>query len=409
MRGRSAHRLAAELGGDNALTYLCEPFKTATVHVLHTSVARGYPNYYNLGNCDNSSGWPSTQEGGTIPNMIGGLSSALGSGHIGAVYGQTGENATPGYNPDKVMTFPNVYFNLEDLDRWLFRRNTNVFNPPMERNGGEPLFPDNLMPPNYVTGPGLASAHAFYPVHRRTACDPQYSNYLNWCFTDYGTLHMLRDGQPQCPEDWLGFSYPAKPIWHNADIDQPFLSFPFWEDNGTVPINVATPEGRGFIPFCTPITAYTKNGEALGQYVGYSHIVFFNNNFYVGANDQGKKNAEDPGNLPADFTSPLSPQPPVKRWKDAHCMDVHIYMVARPNPGKTLKSPKLGSKRFWRPNNVLGYQGYPQGVGICPPSVYFLCGFIYDDWAARIKFNVLNSSQVSRVLSFGTFTAYLVP
>jgi hypothetical protein len=263
----------------------------------------------------------------------------------------------------------------------------------------------------YVVGPGIAKNHAFYTIRRRTSCDPAYSNYLNWCFTDeQGYMLDSRDGDPTCPVDRLGFSYPSKYIWHNSELDQPFLSYEWWEDNGTTPVNEDNPECQGFIPFCTPMNAYDHEGVLLGQYVGYSHIVFFNNNFYVGANDQGKGNAEDPGNLPDDFTSPLSPKPPVKRWKDAHSLDVHIYMVAKPLSGKTLKSPRIGSKRFWRPNNLIGYPWNWAGTGICKPQyIYFPCGEISQSWAIRLTFNLLGGGNTERVMGMGAFNAYVVP
>lgn len=412
MRGRSAHRLAAEMGGGHSPTFVCEPFKTATVHLFHCSQARGYPVIYDIGSCDPSDTIPPWPQAKKINPIYPYILSTIGNSKRGEVYGQTGENIINHHNPTKVLHLNGVYFNSSDLDAWKFRRSQPNFMPPMlndpDAHPSEIVEPYD--PPAYVTGPGIANPHAFYPVKRRTACDPQYNNYLDWCFTDEGVSHMLDDyDQPICPVDRLGHSYPAKYIWHNADIEQPFTGGVYWEDNGTQPINVATPEGRGLIPFCTPINAYSSEGVLLGQYVGYSHIFFFNNNFYVGGNDQGKKTAEDPGNLPADFTSPAAIKPPVARYKDAHSMDVHVYMVASPLPGKTLKSPRIGSKRFWRPNNIAGYTWAPLGFGIGVPHLYFLGGTIDDDWGIRLRLNTLGGGWVERVMGMGNFSAYLVP
>jgi hypothetical protein len=411
MRGRSAHRLVAEMGGGSNTSYVCEPFKTSTIHVFHTSQEGDYPNVYNLGNCSPDPDVPTSLEAGTVPVIFPHVSTAVGSSKIGAIYGFWGESTIRQHDPDKVNTLANVYFNTVDLNRWSFRKNSPDFIPPSlgDPNAHPPEIINPVDPPNYVTGPGLANPHAFYTVRRRTSCNAAYSNYLNWCFTDQGASQMLTEGQKTCPKDPFGFSYPAKYIWHNTELTQPFTGYDFYEDTGVEPVRVATPEGRNFIPFCTPINAYSSSGTLLGQFVGYTHIVFFNNNFYVGANNQGAGTAEDSGNLPEDFTSPLVVKPPVKRWKDAHTIDAHIYMVASPSAGQTLKSPRICSKRFWRPNNITGPTWAPSGTGICVPHIYFLGGVTRDNWGIRLKFNVLGGAPIERVLSMGNFAVYLVP
>lgn len=413
MRGRAAHRLLAKCGGGWQQSYVCEPFKTATVHVFHSSQTGTYPIIYNLGNCKNAEFYPSSAEAGAIDPVFLPLSTKIGSAKTGAFYGQSGENVINRHNPRKVKTLNNVYFAEADLDAWGFRRSHPVFIPDQlnDASAHPPEISNPLDPPMYVTGPGISNYHAYYTVKRRTPCDAYYSNYLNWCFTDQGVSDMLlEDGTPVCPKDPLGFSYPAKHIWRNANVDQPFLADKYWEDSGTLPETTWNPTGKGLIPFCTPITAYDSSGNSLGQYIGFCHMLFFNNNFYVGANYQGTNNAANPGNLPEDWTSPNNPKPPVARWKDAHCIDVHVYMVANPATPGSLKSPRIGSKRFWRPNNITGAPWAPLGSGICNQKTYFLCGTSKDDWGIRIKMRLLGSSRKKeRVISMGNFCAYLVP
>jgi hypothetical protein len=413
MRGRSAHKLIATMGGGHIDTLVCEPFKTATVHVFHTGTNATYPYVYDLGGCGAAELYPSTAQASNIPAIFPYIASGIGGSKIGAVYGSSAENIINRHNPDKVKQITGAYFQSSDLNAWSFRRTTPPISmlPPGDPNAHPAEVADPHDYPTYVTGPGVSNPHAFYPIKRRTPCDPPYSGYLNWCFTDQGTSHMLDgiDGDPICCADPLGFSYPAKHIWRNADVDQPFAAMDWWEDSGTDPITVATEEGRGIIPFCTPMPAYDAAGVLLGNYVGYCHMVFFNNNFYVGANDQGAGTAADPGNLPTDFTSIQNPQPPVKRYKDAHSLDVHVYMVASPAPGKTLKSPRIGSKRFWRPNNVLGYPWAPNGEGPGVPYIYFICGSNRYDWGIRLKLNLVGGGTVEKVMGMGNMTAYLVP
>ena len=217
------------------------------------------------------------------------------------------------------------------------------------------------------------------------------------------------DNKIICPKDVLGFSYPAKHIWHNKEIKQPFLSYEWWEDNGTIPARTVDDTCKGLIPFCTPMPAYDHEGNLLGHYVGYSHIVFFNNNFYVAGNNQGKKTAEKPGNLPIDPTSTSQNPPPVRRYKDAHCIDIHVYMVANPLSGKTLKSPRIGSRRLWTVNNVIGYPWNPSGTGLCIPQyIHWLCGDIEGEWGIRIRLNVLEGGNQEVVMGIGSLISYLV-
>lgn len=416
MRGRSAHKLKAKCPGAGIIDrqLLCEPFKTATVHIFQADANHGYPNVYNVGGCLPAYNYPSSQEASTVEPAYPAITTYTGSSKLGKTYGFSGESTLGWENPTKTPHIRGAYFLAADLDRWNYRRNAPVFGSPgvgdIYSHPPEIVSPQD--PPMYVTGPGIAKNHAFYTIRRRTACYPAYSNYLNWCFTDEaGYMLSSRDGDPTCPVDRLGYSYPAKYVWHNTELNQPFLSYDWWEDNGTSPINQSNPECDGLIPFCTPLDAYDHDGVSLGQYVGYSHIVFFNNNFYVGANDQGTGNAEDPGNLPDDFTSPNLVSPPVKRWKDAHSLDVHIYMVAKPLPGKILKSPRIGSKRFWRPNNLTGYPWGWSGSGICKPSyIYFACGEISQSWGIRLTLNLLDDPwHVEKVMGMGAFNAYMVP
>ena len=415
MRGRSAHALNAKCMQPN-YQYVCQPFKSGTMHIFHVGTGlSGYPNYYELATCGTNLDAPGTIDTKRMP--IGVPFRLARNGKMGKLWGFTGESSYTSYNPAKIPQIRNCYFKQEDLKKWAYRR---VFRK-MPMPGGSEFteqtehlpglaVTDSGFPPIYTTGPALANYHACYPIRRRTPCDPPYSNYLNWCFTDENNSHMLDEyGNPICPKDGLGFSYPGKPIWHNAEIDQPFLAQEWWEDSGSNPVNVPTPEGYGFIPFCSPMDAYDAEGELLGQYVGYSHLVFFNNNFYVGGNNQGKKTNKKPGNLPIDFTVPVVDPPPVARWKDAHSIDVHIYMTASPLPGKTLKSPRLGSKRYWRPNNVIDFYGEPYGVGICTPYLYFLCAEIYAQWGIRIKVNVLEGGTADRVMSMGKLVPFMVP
>jgi hypothetical protein len=413
MRGRSAHRLLAKCGGGSQQSYVCEPFKTATVHVFHSSQTGSYPIVYNLGNCASAQFYPESLESGYIQDLFLPLSSRIGSEKTGAVYGHSGENLINQHNPYRVKSLPTLRFSSADLDKWKFRRTHPPFSPPQLNSAAAhpPEIENPLDPPMYAVGPGIANYHAYYTVKRRTSCDAQYSNYLNWCFTDEGVTDMTTDGEPNCPKDSLGFSYPAKHIWTNADVPQPFQATDWWEDSGATPVTTWLPTGKGLIPFCTPITAYNSSGTPLGQYIGLCHMIFFNNNFYVGANDQGAQTAADPGNLPIDWTSSENPQPPVKRWKDAHSVDVHIYMVASPASPGSLKSPRICSKRFWRPNNTIGNTWNPQIRGICfPDKTYFLCGSPRGDWGARLKLKILNSNEtVERVISMGNFAAYLVP
>lgn len=413
MRGRSAHRLLSTCIQPNE-QYICEPFKTATMHIFHVGTALGgYPNYYELATCGTNINAPGTIDTKKLPISL--PFKMARNGRMGYTWGFTGESIYTSFNPKKIPHIRNCYFKEEDLKKWAYRR---MFRKMPMPNGGEftedtsklPGLTDPGFPPIYTTGPAIKNYHACYPVRRRTACDPPYSNYLNWCFTDEGATHMLnQDGSERCPKDGLGYSYPAKYIWHNSELDQPFLGNEWWEDNGTTPVTEESPECYGFIPFCSPMDAYNAAGELLGQYVGYSHVMFFNNNFYVGGNDQGKNTNAKPGNMPLDPTD-NDPKPrPVKRFKDSHSIDVHVYMVAKPLPGKILKSPRLGSRRVWRPNNVLSFSGTPYGVGICTPYLYFIAADVYGQWGIRISVNVLEGGTTQRVMSMGKLVTFLVP
>ena len=80
-------------------------------------------------------------------------------------------------------------------------------------------------------------------------------------------------------------------------------------------------------------------------------------------------------------------------------------------PGKILKSPRIGSKRFWRPNNLTGYPWGWSGSGICKPSyIYFACGEISQSWGIRLTLNLLDAPwHVEKVMGMGAFNAYMVP
>ena len=134
-------------------------------------------------------------------------------------------------------------------------------------------------------------------------------------------------------------------------------------------------------------------------------MAFFNNNFYVCGHDLG--------NLPDDPTYKGPGDPPkVKRYYDAMSLDVHVYMVAQPAYPDSLKSPRIGSIRWWRPNTRPGEESgnnKTKKLNACVPYLFFACGNLYTKWCINIRYNHLftgTSQVISHSLS--GMHAYLV-
>lgn len=370
MRGRYGHRLIADC--PNPLVYVCEPFKVASVHIMH-STPDAYPYYYGFAGCGinpsytslETSKWPHPKT----------------QGPPGYLYGRTPTSTIREIpnNPSTMEGVDRVYFYEADLVKWRQRRACPTFtSPPPGRED---------FPPCFISGPACTGLQTVHAIRRRVIGEPEYENYLQWYFTDPDNLL-----ENCCHDDWLGYTYPAKWIWHNKGIEQPFNAWDFWEDTGVDPVKVSTSWFLDLLPFCTPLNGYTVGGTYLGQYIGYTHMVFLNNNIYMcGNNPEG-------GGLPEDPTiDPTDPPTYVKRYQDAMSIDVHWYMVGT----GYLKSPRLGSMRFWRPNTATGYVNSVMGKSSCSPYLYFDCGNNFlDDWGINVRYHYVGDTG-SEVIAHG--------
>lgn len=410
--GRSARKLRADcvspinqlsptgyFGGES---FVCEPFKVASVHICHSTWVH-YPVYYNFVGCDVAPGNPSVLQGSYH-------SMQYLRGPTGYLYGRTPKTT--------VKEIPDVYFLPEELALWRKRR---MFPLQIPQPQSPEQYPPQDYPPIFAGGPGCTNNQVCYAIRRRVHGEPEYENYLGWNFTDPtdSTNSLINAPICCCHEDWLGYTYPAKWIWHNKGIEQPFNAVDYWEQSKTKPERIANPQMMNFLPFCTPLNVRNKQGSIIGQYIGYTHMIFFNNNAYMCGNDMRDLfSFNEEGDLITikDIGLPRDPTydgenipPPVNRIWDAMSLDVHFYIVSS---NEEIHSPRIGSIRFWRPNVALGNSLSSFGESCCKPYFYWACGPMNSDWGIPVKYNYVNpvdgvNSEII-IHGFSNTRAYMV-
>lgn len=399
MNGRSAIRLISDCLTPQVNT--CEPFRTCSVHILHSTNKSYYKNRFFNGLWNNACGCQKTtyynNRTTTTPEPQW-IDVPYGSslpfpklrGPSGYIYG-----LTPHEQTTRVI---NGYVKSAELEPWRQKRIVPYFNPPPEP-------PNEDQPRVYRSGPSLKTGHACYAIKRRSITQPEYENYLDWYFTDPHPNWEVDREVACCHDDWLGYTYPAKWIWHNKGIEQPFKAWSYFEDCGIDPGQV-NPQCMNVMEFCEPLNIYNTVGSVIGQYVGYTNMIFFNNNTYMCGNDY----VNDHG-LPLDPTGDY-PQPKsngkVFRYQDAMSIDVHYYLKVVAPVGIDLKSPRIGSIRFWRPHTDFGSGYGSYGPSCCRPYLYWWCGGYQNNWWINCEFNLYEGGTEVIPMGLSTPNVYMV-
>lgn len=335
----------------------CMPFKEFCVHTLGSSPALAtYPDSGLFG-CGSYLSNPGTQLLPT-PKIPGALSNH-------PIYGNT----------TNTITLP-TYFQTADLANW------------RERKIMGPSDPYN----NRASGPAVKQAHMVTQVRRRLkrSASPNNNNYVNrydFYFTD--SSYTLSN-QP----DWMGFLHPAMYFWTNKDVAEPFNAVDYYEDSGTNPTTTDS-YNQKFIPFCTPVNTYNSSGTLLGQYVGYTFMFYFGMGYLKYPIQNFKPN---------DYY--ISPSPPqVTPTYQFFSIDCHLFMVASPASGQSLKSPKLNSSRYWI------YNKDGTTWNICDQYMYMLCGSTQaqSSWKFDVIFNHVGGGNETIKFNPSNLAIYVTP
>ena len=349
----------AELLAGNCLvtpTRFCMPFKEFCVHTLGSSPPLATFPDSGLFGCNAYSTNAGTQllDDPRIPDAL--------TRH--PLYGNTTSS----------VTLP-TYFSAADLAPW------------RERKIIGPMDPYN----NRASGPAVRQAHMYTMVRRRLkrAASPNNGNYVNrsgFYFTDAATAYSNQ-------QDWLGFLHPGMYLWTNKDVSEPLNAIHYYEDSGTNPVYTDT-YNKQIIPFCSPVNTYSPSGTLLGQYVGYTMLFVFGMAYLK---------YPIPGFKPTDYYS-TSPTPPeVTPTFQFFSIDCHLFMVGSPAPGKTLKSPKIGSSRYWT------YNKDGTTWNICDQYMYMLCGAFRSNWKFNVVFNHVGGGNETILFNMSNLNAYVTP
>lgn len=285
------------------------------------------------------------------------------------------EKGVPVYgNTTSTPTIPGL-FNVGDLANWRSR-----------------YIDSRQATSGVVTGPAVQQGHMVTEVRRRlkrtTAINnTDYYNRLGFYFTDSNTSLCGNN-------DWLGTLNPSSYFWTNKGLIEPFMAGAFFEDSGQSPV-IANYYNSHTIPFCTPITAYSAGGTAIGQYVGYTIIYVFS---------FGYINPPTTGCKPLDYYS-LSPTPPeIDTTRQLLSLDCHLYMAASPVSSGSLKSPRLNTFRFWHYNR----EGNPYDV--FDKYFYFLTQAVASDyWIFNVNFNHYGGGSETIQFNLSFLKSYVTP
>lgn len=337
-------------------TRVCVPFKEFCIHTLASSPAlASYPDSGLFG-CNAYASNSGTQ---LLPNPS--IPSAL---TFHKIYGRT----------TSAVTLP-TYFNSSDLAPW---RSRQIIGP------GDPYN-------NRASGPAVKQAHAYTMVRRRLkqSGSPNNRNYAgksDFYFTDADAAYSNQT-------DWLGFFHPAGFLWANKGVSEPFNAVNYYEDSGTNPPTTDV-YNNNIIPFCSPLNVYNSSGTLLGQYIGYTMMYYFGMAFLK---------YPIPGFKPEDYYS-TSPTPPeVTPTFQFFSTDCHIFLVAAPASGQVLKSPKIGSSRYW----VYNKDGTTWNI--CDQYMYMLQGPMTQNWKFNVNFNYIGSGSETILFNLSNLQAYVTP
>ena len=333
----------------------CSPFKEFCVHTLGSSPTLGSGVDSGLFGCNAYGSVAGTQ---LLPQP--GIPGAL-SNH--PVYGKT----------SGTVTLPN-YFNTSDLAPWRSRQIVGA---------GDPYN-------NRASGPAVKQAHMVTEVRRRLkrTTSPHNNDYVNrygFYFTDASTAYFG-------DSDWMGFLHPSGCFWTNKGVPEPFSAVNFYEDSGAA-VTTADVYNQNFIPFCSPMNTYSSGGTLLGQYIGYTAM------YYFGAAYIKRPIA---GSKPPDYYSSTVPPPEVTPTYQFFSIDCHLFLVASPASGMTLKSPKIGSIRHWAYNKDF------TTWDLCDQYMYMLHGGITGSWKFNVVFNLPASSETI-LFNLSNFQTYVTP
>lgn len=336
---------------------ICMPFKEFCIHTLGSSPALGAsgPDSGFFG-CEayNTNSGTQLLPVPKIPNAL--------SRH--PVYGSiTGD-----------VTLP-YYFNSANLNPWKSRQIIGGMDPYNNR----------------ASGPAVEQAHMATMVRRRLkrAASPNNGNYVNRNGFDFTDASTVLSGQT----DWMGFVHPASYFWTNKEVAEPFSAVHFWEDSGSNPTTTDV-YNQDFIPFCDAVNAYDAAGTLLGQFIGYSFMFYFAAAYLK---------YPIPDFKPTDYYSPLPTPPQVTPTYQFFSVDCHLFMVASPAPGKTLKSPKLNSIRYWT------YNKDGTTWNICDQYMYMLNGALTTNWKWNVKFPLVGGGTDTILFNPSNLNIYVTP
>lgn len=331
---------------------ICEPYKEVNVHTLfHTPYAgTGFLVSGNTWGCNARTTTPNTQP---LPAPI--IPDALNANS--QVYGKT-QNAS----------ILNEYFVPIDLQYWRQR--------PVITYGPQTI---------YARGPSVKQAHSVTTLRRRLR--PQNATYQgrnSFYFTDSSSpLSGLND--------WMINLHPADSFWTNKGINEPFLAVNNFEQCGQNPVK-ADIYNQSFIPFCTPLNAYTSSGDLLGQYIGYSFMFYFSKSYMK---FPMKKY------LPEDYFVPVPPRPKVQGYAQFFSLDCHLFLVANPASSGLMTSPKLNSIRIWIYNK--------DGTQWDMCNQYMYIASVPENFVYNVTFNHLGGGSESIEFGMNNLRFYITP
>lgn len=194
------------------------------------------------------------------------------------------------------------------------------------------MYPGNPFYNAKIYGPRYERNHVVIPLNKVTLGDTALTNYEN-VFWDNFTPDP---DQPNLPEDWLGHLLPGVyGMCSKTYAAQPFKAINNYEESGSSILNEWNQKNFVWLKWCNPLTVYSGSTQ-LGKFIGTAYIVFFT-----------PACLRNPRYLVDDPRSVSNPPPKLQSELQYWYIDLWTYFVGRPDPGKTLYSPRVKTQRWW--------------------------------------------------------------
>ncbi len=217
-------------------------------------------------------------------------------------------------------------------------------------------------------GPEFLRAHTVIGLHR-VPYGVEPAGRRTAYFTDASPGRQVNSAGDSLGKDWLGFLNPAGYMFLPKDMPTPLLAETWFENSGFAPnLTDQFLTNYNYLPFAQPLHVFDDpsidedglggtcekpesyaegtripspgdESKLTGRYVGLTFIPIF-----------GECAMKNPiGPMPEEPGVPFPPGAFANPTGQFVSLDLWIYLLAVPEPGKTLKSPRIATLRGWLP------------------------------------------------------------